>query len=211
MITSARTSLLQGCVDRLGVDDGSARDELIAHSCQRLRVISRSLLRQDRLRRFVDTDDVLHGAVIVLRESLGTARPASVAEYLRLAAFQIRRELVRLARHYYGPTGWGTRHILTESWESWRDEIVDTAAGCDADARESMSLAEDVAQLQSAVEALPADLRDVVDLLWLHGLSQREVAEVLDVSERTVRRRWVRARLRLHGELSGRGFSVVTS
>jgi DNA-directed RNA polymerase specialized sigma24 family protein len=42
---------------------------------------------------------------------------------------------------------------------------------------------------------LPDNEREVVDLLYFHGLSQLETAAMLDVAERTVRRYWTSARL----------------
>ncbi len=41
------------------------------------------------------------------------------------------------------------------------------------------------------------------DLLWYQQLSQAEAAQLLNVSERTVKRRWASARLKLHDALGG--------
>ncbi len=46
-------------------------------------------------------------------------------------------------------------------------------------------------------------LREVFGLIWYHGLTQREAAAVLDVSERTVRGRWQEARLAMRRALGG--------
>jgi RNA polymerase sigma factor (sigma-70 family) len=42
----------------------------------------------------------------------------------------------------------------------------------------------------AAVEQLPDAEREVVELTFYHGLTQPEIAELLGVDERTVRRRW---------------------
>jgi DNA-directed RNA polymerase specialized sigma24 family protein len=47
-------------------------------------------------------------------------------------------------------------------------------------------------------------LRAVCERLWYQGLSQAEVARLLDVDVRTVKNHWVEARLRLSEELDGR-------
>jgi RNA polymerase sigma factor (sigma-70 family) len=47
------------------------------------------------------------------------------------------------------------------------------------------------------------ELREVFDLIWYDGLTQREAADVLDVSERTVRSRWLEARMALREALGG--------
>jgi DNA-directed RNA polymerase specialized sigma24 family protein len=51
--------------------------------------------------------------------------------------------------------------------------------------------------LYQQIEALPEKEREVVDLLYFHGLSQPETAAILGVTERSVRRYWTAARLKL--------------
>ena len=53
-------------------------------------------------------------------------------------------------------------------------------------------------EFHEQIEALPEPQRELFDLLWYHGLSQQEAADVLQVSTRTVKRAWREARLRLH-------------
>src|SRR5262249_12907956 len=53
------------------------------------------------------------------------------------------------------------------------------------------------------IERLPDEEREIFDLLWYQGLSQAEAASLLNVSERTVKRRWQSARLKLHEALHG--------
>lgn len=204
MIDSARTSYLQNHVDSLDTGDMEARDALITDACDRLRLLTRRMSHGDRVKRFADTDDVLHGALIALRESLRRARPATVADFMRLAAFHIRRELVRLSREYYGPAGWATRHALMDPHQ--HDVAVESphASPFDRATAETMRR-EDTTELYAAIDELGDELRDVVDLLWLHGLSQEQTARILKVSTRTVRRRWLRARLQLSARLSPNG------
>jgi RNA polymerase sigma-70 factor (ECF subfamily) len=58
-------------------------------------------------------------------------------------------------------------------------------------------------EFHSRVEGLPEEEREVFDLLWYQELSQAEAAGLLDVSERTIKRRWAAARLKLHDVLRG--------
>ena len=51
------------------------------------------------------------------------------------------------------------------------------------------------------VAQLPRDEREVFELLWYSGITQREAALLLDISERTVLRRYCRARLQLKDAL----------
>ena len=58
-------------------------------------------------------------------------------------------------------------------------------------------------EFHEQVEQLPADEREVFNLRWYEALSEEETASVLETSTRTVRRRWLNARLRLGRFLKG--------
>ena len=62
--------------------------------------------------------------------------------------------------------------------------------------------AESRARLNEAIDRLPTSLRVVFLLRDIEGLSTRETAEVLDISEMAVKTRLSRARLRLREDLS---------
>ena len=51
------------------------------------------------------------------------------------------------------------------------------------------------------VEGLPAEEREVVNLIFYHGWTQIEVAHLFESSERTIRRRWESALVKLHQRL----------
>ena len=75
------------------------------------------------------------------------------------------------------------------------------AGGEDAAARQIR--AEALERLESAIAALPDDFRVPVVLKEIVGLSVREVAEILDAEEGTVRSRLHRARLKLRASIDG--------
>src|SRR5688572_11066870 len=107
----APTAQLQRWLARLQDDDPEAREEVLRHAGGRLQRLTRKLLNDyPGVRRWEQTDDVLQNAVVRLLRALRDVRPATVREFLGLAALQIRRELLDLARHYYGPQGAGAHH-----------------------------------------------------------------------------------------------------
>jgi DNA-directed RNA polymerase specialized sigma24 family protein len=61
--------------------------------------------------------------------------------------------------------------------------------------------------LLQCVQGLPANVREVFDLLVTQELSQQESAEVLGVSLSTVKSRWRAARLKLAEILHGWGWT----
>jgi RNA polymerase sigma-70 factor (ECF subfamily) len=148
-----------------------------------------------RLRRWEQTDDVLQNALLRLHRSLAEVRPESVRHFIGLAATQIRRSLMDLTRHHFGPEG-SAAHHHTDGNDIERNEIVNQAPA----KPESL---ERWNHFHQCVETLPDKERELFDLLWYQGLSQNEAANVLGVDLRTVKRRWQSARIMIHEALGG--------
>jgi len=95
---------LQECLDRLASGDPNARDDLIAIACSRMQSLAhRMLLSYPAVRRHEGTDDVVQNAAMRLYRSLAEVHPVSVRHFSGLAALQIRRELLDLAKKHAGP------------------------------------------------------------------------------------------------------------
>jgi RNA polymerase sigma factor (sigma-70 family) len=126
-----------------------------------------------------------------------------VRDFLRLASLNIRRELLDLVKHHYGPQGQGANYSTKADQAN-----SDTRSG---EGPEAAALTHEPFHLTAwtefhhAVETLRDEEREVFDLLWYQGLPQAEAAALLGVSDRTVKRRWQAARLHLvdalHGQL----------
>lgn len=191
-----RTTLVQACLERLRAGDEAAREELIRGACDRLGELTRVMLRDyGRLRRWEETDDVLQSALMRLYRSLGTVAPESARDFYRLATLQIRRELIDLTRHHYGPEGAGRKHASVEG----ESGVPDPAGDPDDDPGRLSVWSE----FHEQAEALPEEEREVFDLVWYQGMTHDEAARVLGVSTKTVQRRWHGACLRLHERLGG--------
>ena len=193
-MTDSPTVHLQRCLDRLRDGDGTARNDLLAASADRLTALTRKMLGDYRgVRRWEETGDVLQNAMVRLNRALGAVAPPTARDYYRLAAAQIRRELIDLSRHHYGPEGAGAHHA---------SQPGDTAS---PPLHEAVDLSRDPAKLGSwtefheAVEKLPDEERETFDLLFYQGLSQDDAAHLLGVAVRTIKRRWQAARRRHTG------------
>jgi RNA polymerase sigma-70 factor (ECF subfamily) len=197
-----RAEQLQEWIDRLASGDELARDELLAHACERLRHLSRKMLRDFAgVARWEQTDDILQNTLLRLWTSLRQVTPRSVSEFSGLAALQIRRELIDLARHYYGPEGMGAHHATHPDAAS-STELPQTGPECSDTTYEASRLAI-WTEFHERVGALPEEERQVFDLVWYQGLTQSKAAGFLGVSEPTLKRRWWSARRRLHEALRG--------
>jgi RNA polymerase sigma-70 factor (ECF subfamily) len=204
MNTSVNQTMIQRCLDRLQAGDESARRELIQCACERLERLTRKMLHGwERVHRWEETGDVMQNALLRLYRSLSEVKPARTVDFFRLAALHIRRELYDLAKHYCGPCGIGAHHATA----AWRPGSAGGAAcsmgwepcGADEDPANLAAWAE----FHDQVARLPEEERETFDLLWYQELPQAEAAELLGISERTVKRRWAAARLQLHKVLGG--------
>jgi RNA polymerase sigma-70 factor (ECF subfamily) len=194
--------LVQEYLDRLRDGDQSARDELLNCACDRLRRLTRKMLKgYPNVHRWEQTDDVLQNAVVRLQRTLQQMPIETARDFFRLAALHIRRELLDLARHYYGPQGAGAHH---ESHHDAPAESSQSSPGADpSDATHEPGRLAVWSAFHDQVAALPDDEREVFDLLWYQGLTQAEAAELLHVNVRTIKRRWLSARMKLQDALHG--------
>lgn len=170
---------------------------VIELAAERLQALTRRMLRDyPGLKRWEETDDVFQTAVIRLHRSLSEVKPDSFRRFMGLAATQIRRTLIDLVRHHFGPLGQHTR-FHSDGLLSGRENGALQQA---ADSFEPSSL-HAWASFHEAVEMLPDELREVFELTWYTNLSQGETAVLLEISVATVKRRWRSAQLRLGAQL----------
>jgi RNA polymerase sigma-70 factor (ECF subfamily) len=165
------TAVLQDLVVKHQNGDRAALNTLILRSRQRLEGLAKSMLGDfPAVRAREETDDVLQNALLRLTRSLESVMPASVRDYYRLAAGEVQQLSSDVLR----------RHRRRPADPLGSDEPAATAP---ADL-------ERWAALQQAVEKLPAEEREVFGLTFYHGWSQAQIAELLQISDRQVRRLW---------------------
>lgn len=190
---------LQACLDRLREGDLTAQDELLRHAYDRLKRLTRKMLKGfPGVKRWAETDDVLQNALIRLLRALQAVRPAGVREFFGISTEQIRRELLDLARHYFGPQGLGTKHATNADGDPVKGHAYDRP-----DQSHEPSTLAMWCEFHQQVNELPPDEREVVGLLFYQELTQVEAAALLQVTVRTVQRRWQAALLKLHQILKG--------
>jgi RNA polymerase sigma-70 factor (ECF subfamily) len=203
----ATTQQIEQWITQLRQGDKSARDALLRCAGERLLRLTRKMLKQSAdVKRWEQTDDVFQNAMLRLYKSLDQIELQNAQHFYHVAAMQIRRELIDLARRYQGPRGMG-RHLQTLGGNE-RD-------GEGAVPRfEAIEQTHDPAHLATwlefhlRVEKLPEEERETFQLLWYGGLTIEEVAEALNISVRTARRRWQAARLEMHDVLSQKAIEL---
>ncbi|MDA1039074.1 MAG: sigma-70 family RNA polymerase sigma factor [Planctomycetota bacterium] len=192
---------LADCLSRLAAGDLTARDGILELCSGRLRVLAHRMLRRfPAVRRWDDTDDVFQNSALRLHRALAEVSVTSARSVMALAATQLHRELIDLARHHAGPQSYAANHatnvVPRESSPSHNARFIDLASSSDP-------LLERWTRFHEAIAALPEEERELFHLVWYVGADQKTIAGLLECSPRTVKSRWRIAREKVRAALNG--------
>ena len=194
--TTGSDTQLQGLLDQSLAGNPAAKETLLHHACDRLLKLTRKMFHgHPGLRRWTQTDDIFQGALVRLHRALSQTEVDTVRYFFNLATVQIRRELIDLSRKTFGPHGIGRNHHTD-------CQAPDDAGGSLHQVCNEPEDLEAWEAFHQQIDELPEPEKEVFNLLYYEGLQQTEVAKLLEISERTVRNRWNRAKLFLAGELA---------
>ena len=160
--------------------DSRALDRLVPLVYEELRDLARRELYRERQGHTLHATALVHEAYLKLA---GSGMPASDrAHFLAIASRAMRQVLVDHARR---------RKAVKRGGEMVCTTLTDGGARVEVRPDELIALDE-------ALEQLDPRQRQIVEFRFFAGMEEREVAEVLGVSDRTVRREWVKARAWLY-------------
>lgn len=192
---------IRRCLERINAQDAAARTELLEHARRRLTLLAERMFSKfPRLHDREQAEDVYQEAMVRLWQSLQEVGPTTVAGFMGLAALQMRRALRDLARRHFG------RDSGTEGGGQPRPLVRGATDGSLDEQAASDTAPDELAcwsEFHVAAGKLPEPERTAFDLLYYHELPSAEVAEIMQVSERQVRRYWQAARFELHQMLEG--------
>ena len=160
---------------------GSAVEHMVPLVYEELRRIARRQLRNEAPGHTLNTTALVHEAYLRL------AAPAHLdvsgrAEFLAIAAMAMRRVLIDYARQ---------RTAQKRGGVQMRVELDDIEVAADDRAEQLLSLDEALTALASSNPRLAR----VVDCRFFGGMSQEETALALQLTPRTLRRDWTKARM----------------
>ena len=174
------TAVVQQYLDALagGADAEPIIRALLERSASRLQVLSSNLLHRSypRLTRpplNLQQDELLSAVVERLLKALRAVRPGTVRQFFALANQHMRWELNDLARR------------LDE--QPRVEELIDASAASAASTLPAPGPT--MRRMLEAIETLPDAEREVFSLVRIQGMTHGDVADVLDVSTKTVQRR----------------------
>ncbi len=170
--------------------DQQALDRLIPIVYQELRRLAGHYMRHERPEHTLQATELVHEAYLRL---VGRVMPdfRNRAHFFAVAAQAMRNLLVDHARAR-ARLKRGIRSVFPLD-----DEVVTIAAG----RSEEILAVEDA--LQGLAQLDPRQAR-IVELRYFGGLTNEEVAAVLDISLRTVKREWQMAKAWLRAEVTGK-------
>jgi RNA polymerase sigma factor (TIGR02999 family) len=178
-----------GILEQLSAGDGTAVDRLLPHVYQELRALAGSFFRQQRANHTLQPTALVHEAY--LRLVRADASWSSRKHFYDVAAMAMRQLLTDHARTKKSEKrGGGTAKITLSE--------ANTPLGYETDV--------DIVVLDEALTKLneldPRQAR-IVELRFLAGLTVEQTAEILGVSDRTVKLDWRMAKAWLKTQLGG--------
>ncbi len=176
-ITPGEVTMLLEAVE---AGDGGALERLFPLVYEDLHRVARRQLDREGGGHTLQTTALVHEAYLKLAG--GTVSATSRAHFLAIAARAMRQVLVDYARRRKAAKRGGGVISVT---------LGDQAQPTDTSA-------EDLLALNEALEQLEPRQRQVIECRFFGGMEEKDIAAALGVSERTVRRDWVKARAWLY-------------
>lgn len=172
---------------RIREGDDAARDELVQLVYQELRRLAKAQLRRERSNHTLQPTALVHETYLRL---LGKELPdwQDRAHFFSAAAHVMRNILVDHARTVNAQKrGGGTAPV----------PLTEVVAGIDGRADQILSVD---AALNKLDQWSPRQ-RTIVEMRFYAGFTEEEIAEMLHLSVRTIKREWAMAKAWLHGQM----------
>jgi RNA polymerase sigma factor (sigma-70 family) len=209
-VSDDSTAVLQRQLERASAGDAEARQRLLERTRDRLMRHARRLLHGGyaRLEPFAQTDDIIQQLFLKILQNQdrfwvnADGQPLRrLAEFFGHSSAWMRDVLCDLLRKAYGRDGDRPAMLPLDGGPS--------DAGTQYEPSSDTLDGEKVrrwTEFHEAAARLPDDLRAVFDLLWYQGMPQAEAAALLGIAVRTVKFRWMKARLQVQQALGGSPF-----
>jgi RNA polymerase sigma factor (TIGR02999 family) len=169
----------------VGAGDTSARNELYKAVYAELHAIARRKMALERAGHTLQPTALVHEAWL----TLGERSFANRAHFFAIAAEAMRRILVDSARR---------KRQLKRGGDFERVELLEASIAA-PDQSENLLLVSDALDTLASEDPLKAE---IVKLRYFVGLSHQEIADALEINERTVRRHWEVSKVRLYQLIS---------
>lgn len=171
-------------IGQAAAGQAGARDALFAAAYDELRKLARSRLRQGGRNTYIDTTALVNEAYLKFVKGSGL-RAGNRRAYFAYASSVMRSVIIDAVRERHAQRRGGDQDELTLDTQAG-DHLPDGAADV-LHAHEALA----------ALEQAEPRLARVVEMRCFGGFSDIEIAQALQLTDRTVRRDWDKARLLL--------------
>jgi len=175
-------------LDRIRSGDVAARDALFAAAYRELHRLAHARLRAAGPRPVLDTTSLVHESYLRF-VGAGELRATDRRAFFGYAAQVMRSVIVDSARE----------RMAAKRGGEWAGITLSTGIVANAAADETQVLR--VHEALEVLEKADPRLAQVAQMRYFAGYSEQEIAEALEVTERTVQRDWEKARLILAAAL----------
>ena len=173
---------------RAGADGAVAR--VVGYTYCELHALAQSRVRRSPQNILLNTTGLVHECYLRL-VAVGNLKPADRGQFMAYASRVMRSIIVDAVRSRGASRRGGDQEMVP-----LLTDLPDSRAG---DARQILAVSDALDSLRAMDERLVT----IVELRYFSGLDNTEIADALQISERTVRREWEKARALLHHELRG--------
>jgi RNA polymerase sigma factor (TIGR02999 family) len=171
-------------IRQVSAGDAAARDELFAAAYSELRRLAHARLRDGGRNTVLDTTALVHETYLKFLDA-GQLRAEDRRAFFAYASRVMRSVIIDAVRERQAERHGGKAEHLT-----LHTQLLDSADGGN----------EDLLRVHEALDTLAQAeprLAQVVEMRYFGGYTEAEIAEALELTERTVRRDWDKARLLL--------------
>jgi RNA polymerase sigma-70 factor (ECF subfamily) len=172
---------------RLGAGEKAAESELIQLVYTELHRIAVAKLRRERPGHTLQPTALVNETYLKMMGK-GAVNWENRAHFFGAAACAMRRILVDHARSVKAQRRGGGRGEV---------ELTDTLALSDAGIEQILV----VDQMLDKLNQISERQKAIVEMRFFAGFTEEEIAEILQLSERTIKREWTAAKAWLHGEI----------
>lgn len=189
---AARTGEVTRLIRAAREGETGAIERIVPLVYEDLRRLAQRQLRRGFGPQSVRPTELVHEAYLKLSLS-GTVAASDRAHFFAIAARAMRQVLIDHVRNRRAVKRGRDWTSATLSGNHWITEVDE----------------DQLLTLNDALEELDPRQRQVVECRFFAGLEEREIAEALGITERTVRRDWVKARAWLYRALAERGSTAA--
>src|ERR1700719_1579720 len=173
---------LTDLLGRIQDGDRDARDALFAAAYTELHGLAQARLRRGGRNTLLDTTGLVHESYLRFSRA-GQLRAGDRRAFFAYASQVMRSVILNGVRE----------RVAQKRGGDWRPLALSTQLSADDAGSDEMVLK--VHEALEALEQAEPRLAQVAEMRYFGGYSEQEIAETLDVTERTVQRDWEKARL----------------